>query len=101
LSKSKKLYVFRCGATGLYALTANSEAAKLPPAACPAGWRFEKSITLQLDDGSPQRELSEATLAAIAKHGFYLTHAAIHGLPPATANNCVSSKYGNERLSSF
>jgi hypothetical protein len=34
-----------------------------------------------LDSSSPNRELAEATLAAIAKHGFYLTHAANYALP--------------------
>jgi hypothetical protein len=40
---------------------------------------------LRLDKNSPNYELIEATLAAIAKHGFYLTHSAIHGFPVATA----------------
>jgi hypothetical protein len=44
-----------------------------------------------LDRNSPKYELTEATLAAIAKHGFYLTHAAIHGLPVATAHDGAKS----------
>jgi len=34
-----------------------------------------------LDKSSPKQELIKATLAAIKKHGFYLTHAALQALP--------------------
>jgi len=40
---------------------------------------------MPLDSSSLNHELARATLAAIAKHGFYLTHAAIQVLPFATA----------------
>jgi hypothetical protein len=86
LLNSKKIYVFRCGATALYALTADSTGRSLPTQACQAGWRFEQSIMLRLDKNSPNYELNIVTLAAIAKHGFYLTHAAIHAVPVATAH---------------
>ena len=36
---------------------------------------------LRLSKKTPKHELAKATLAAIAKHGFYLTHAAIQGFP--------------------
>jgi hypothetical protein len=86
LLNSKKIYVFCCGATSLYALTADSTGWSLPTQACQAGWRFERSIMLQLDKNSPNYELNIVTLAAIATHGFYLTHAAIHAVPVATAH---------------
>jgi hypothetical protein len=86
MSNSQKIYVFRCGTTALYALTADRTGLNLPTQACQAGWRFEQSIKLRLDNSSLEQELTKATLAAIAKHGFYLTHAAIHGLPVATAH---------------
>jgi hypothetical protein len=38
-------------------------------------------VTLQLDKKERRHELTKATFAAIAKHGFYLTHAAIHTMP--------------------
>jgi hypothetical protein len=100
LSNSHKIYVFRYGETALYALTADSMGRNLPSQACPAGWRFEQSITLRLDNSSPKHELTKATLAAIAKHGFYLTHAAIHGLPVATAHHQAKSTESTERLAS-
>ena len=87
LSNSKKIYVFRCGATALYALTADSTGLTLPSNACRAGWQFEQSITVRLDKSSPKHELIRATLDAIAKHGFYLTHAAIQALPVDHAYN--------------
>ena len=78
--------MFRCGATALFALTANSTGRNLPTQACQAGWRLEQTLTLRLDKKLPNYELIEATLAAIQKHGFYLTHSAIHGFPVAIAN---------------
>jgi hypothetical protein len=91
LSNSHKIFVFRCGASALYALTADSTGRNLPSAACPAGWRFEQSITLHFDNSSSNHELMEVTRAAIAKHGFYLTHAAIQGLPVLTAHDRAKS----------
>ena len=81
LSNSHKIWVFRYGATALYALTADSTGRNLPLYAFPAGWQFERSITLRLDRSSPKHDLIKATLAAIGKHGFYLTHAALQDLP--------------------
>jgi len=46
-------------------------------------------MTLRCDESSPKYELTKATLAAIAKHGFCLTHAAIHPLPIETEHNRV------------
>lgn len=76
MSNSKKIYAFRCGTSALYALTADSTGQNLPTQPCQVGWRFDRCITLNLGDSSQKHELANATLAAIAKHGFYLTHAA-------------------------
>ena len=84
MSNSKKIYAFRCGTSALYALTADSTGRNLPTHPCPAGWQFECSITLHLGDSSQKHELANATLAAIAKHGFYLTHTAAEVPPFAT-----------------
>lgn len=81
LSNSKEIYVFRYGTTELRALTADSTGLTLPSQTFPAGWRFERSVMLRLSKKTPKHELAKATLAAIAKHGFYLTHAAIQGFP--------------------
>jgi hypothetical protein len=40
-------------------------------------------VTLRLDKNSPNQEMVRATLDAIAKLGFYLTHAAIEAEPLA------------------
>lgn len=73
--------MFRYGATALYALTGDSTGQNLPSLASPESWQFERPTTLQLDKGSPKHELIKATLVAIRKNGFYLTHAALHVLP--------------------
>ncbi len=66
----------------LFALTADRTGRILPLQICgPAGWQFEQSVTVRSDKKQRRRESTRATLAAIAKHGFYLTHAAIHTLP--------------------
>ena len=62
------------------------EPQNLPSQAFPAGWQLEQSVTLRLDKSSPKRDLIKATLAAIGKNGFYLTHAALHTLPVATGD---------------
>jgi hypothetical protein len=82
LSRSRTIHVFRCGTSALFALTADRTGRILPLQVCgPAGWHFERSLLLQLGKEERRHELTKATLAAIAKHGFYLTHAAIHTMP--------------------
>src|SRR5690348_14724513 len=82
VQKHAKIYVFRCGTTALLALTANREGQNLPREICgPIGWIFEKSVTVPPEKSVDFNESTRATMAAIAKHGFYLTHAAIHSLP--------------------
>lgn len=78
MSRSKTVYVFRCGSTALFALTTDRSGQNLPSQiAGPAGWHFERSIAFQLDKSRRRQESIRATLAAIAKHGFYLTHPTI------------------------
>ena len=90
LSNSKKIYVFRYGATELRALTADGTGRALPSQTFPAGWCLERSVTVRLGKKAPKRELTKATLAAIAAHGFYLMHTAIHTLPITLANDRAS-----------
>jgi hypothetical protein len=89
MSNYREIYIFRCGATALYALTTDKTGGNLPSKACSAEWQFQARMTLRCDESSPKYELTKATLAAIAKHGFCLTHAAIHPLPIATEHNQV------------
>ena len=77
LSSSKTIYVFRCGDSGLYGLTTDPTGHILPSRIYPRlHWRFERRVTVEMRN-SPKQEIVRATLDAIAKHGFYLTHAAI------------------------
>jgi hypothetical protein len=83
---SKVIHVFRCGTRALYALTADRSGDSLPAQVCgPAGWRFERTVAVELDARSAAYDLAKATFAAIEKHGFYLTHAALETLPISAA----------------
>jgi hypothetical protein len=82
LSDSQAIHIFRCGASGLYALTADRSGNVLPTAGCcPAGWRFERTVWLPQPQLLRKSELVRATLSAITRQGYYLSHAAIGGLP--------------------
>jgi len=82
LSRSKTIYIFRCGTTALLALTTDRTGRVLPRQfAGDAGWNFERSVTLQAEEGDRRYEAIRATLAAVTTHGFYLTHAAMHSTP--------------------
>jgi hypothetical protein len=86
--------------TALYALTNDRFGRNLPSQAGPAGWQLEESVTLRRDKRSPKYELIKATLAAIAKHGFILTHAAIQPLPVTIAHDRTKKTKATEQLAS-
>jgi hypothetical protein len=61
-----------------------------------AGWTLERSVALRTGEGGRGSESIRATLAAIAKHGFYLTHAAI----PATPLDQIIAVQNDSQLAS-
>lgn len=78
MSKSKTLYVFRGGETGLFAVTNDPAGHNLPSRLYPQiRWQFERRVMLQAHTHSPKAAIATAVLDAIAEHGFYLTHSAI------------------------
>jgi hypothetical protein len=78
LRSAKTAYVFRCGESGLYAFTLDPNGHALPSRIYPAiRWQFDRTVTLRPDRISPQGHIAGAVLAAIAKHGFHLTHVAV------------------------
>jgi hypothetical protein len=78
LPRSKIIYVFRCGDTGLYALTADRTGRLLPSQLYgQIRWRYDRCRTLQGRRNNASQEIIKATLDAVEKHGFYLTHAAM------------------------
>jgi hypothetical protein len=80
LSLGKKVYVFRCEESGLYAFAADRKGRMLPSQIYPQiSWRFEQTLTLRFDGNSSRDKLLRSTLDGVAKHGFYLIHAAIFG----------------------
>jgi hypothetical protein len=100
LSKSQKIYVFRYGATALYALTIDRSGHNLPLQTGTADWRFERHLTLRRDKNAPKYELIKTTLAALARHGFILTHAAIQPLPIAALHHRSKLTEAKEQLAS-
>jgi hypothetical protein len=82
LSRSKTIHVFRGDGTALFALTRDRTGQSLPSQiGRPIIWNFERSITLRSDKADQRRDSTRATLSAIEKYGFYLTHAALPSVP--------------------
>jgi hypothetical protein len=79
-SPGKRIYVFRCEGSGLYAFTTDREGRMLPSQIYPQiTWRFEQALTLRLDGNSSRDQILRATLDGVAKRGFHLIHAALYG----------------------
>ena len=79
-SPVKRIYVFRCDKSGLYAFTADRKGRMLPSQIYPQiSWRFEQALTLRFDGNSSRDQILRATLDGVAKHGFHLIHAALFG----------------------
>jgi hypothetical protein len=70
------IYIFRCGESSLYALTADRTGQILPSRIYPrVRWRLERCVTLQRDKNSAKQECVKAALDAVKRRGFCLTHA--------------------------
>jgi hypothetical protein len=79
-SPGKRIYVFRCEGSGLYAFTADREGRMLPSQIYPQiTWRFEQALTLRLNGNSSRDQILRATLDGVRKCGFHLIHAAAFG----------------------
>lgn len=79
-SFEKRIYVFRCEETGLYAFAADREGRMLPSQLYPQiTWRFEQALTLGFDGNSSRDQILRATLDGVAKRGFHLIHPALYG----------------------
>jgi hypothetical protein len=78
-SVTKAIYLFRCGDSGLYALTADSSGSALPSRIYPQiRWRFERLVTVRTDSNSLKQKIVQAILDSIAKEGFKLIHASVN-----------------------
>jgi len=76
----KRIYVFRCDESGLYAFTADRKGRMLPSQIYPQiTWRFEQALTLRLDENSSHDQILRTALDGVTKRGFHLIHAAIYG----------------------
>jgi hypothetical protein len=90
MSFAKTIYVFRCGDSGLYAFTADPKGHILPSRIYPRiRWQIERTVTLSLNRNSPKGRIVRATLDAISKHGFQLTHAAVNAELLAFMRTCA------------
>jgi hypothetical protein len=76
---TKTIYLFRCGDSGLYALTADSSGSALPSRIYPQiRWRFERLVTVRTDSNCLKRKIVQAMLDSIAEGGFKLIHASVN-----------------------
>ena len=74
--KANLIYVFRCNDSALYAFTGDPSGQILPSHIYPrVSWRLERCVTLHRYQKQVNKKVITATLKAIRKHGFYLTHA--------------------------
>ena len=79
-SPVKRIYVFRCDESGLYAFTADRKGRMLPSQIYPQiAWRFKQKLTRRLDEKSLRDQMLRVALDGIAKRGFHLVHAAVYG----------------------
>jgi hypothetical protein len=75
---TKTIYLFRCGDSGLYAITADPSGRALPSRIYPQiRWRFERLVTVGTGIKSPNQKIMRAILDSIAKEGFKLIHASV------------------------
>ena len=76
----KKIYVFRCGESGLHAFTADRKGRMLPSQIYPQiNWRFERVLMLRFEGNSSRDQILRAALDSVAKHGYHLIHTAHYG----------------------
>lgn len=76
---TKTIYLFRCGDSGLYALTADSSGSALPSRIYPQiRWRFERLVTVGTDSNSLTQKIVQTIFDSIAQEGFKLIHASVH-----------------------
>jgi hypothetical protein len=70
------IYVFRCNDSALYAFTGDCTGQILPSHIYPRiRWGLERCVTFQRHQNRANMKIITATLNAIVKRGFYLTHA--------------------------
>ena len=86
---ARRLYVFRCGESGLYALAADPQGHALPWRLYPQiRWLLQRSVILRQQENASNTAIVNVVLDAIAEHGFHLAHAAVHAeLLAVTAQN--------------
>ena len=79
-SPARRIYVFRCNESGLYAFTADRKGCMLPSQMYPQiTWRFEHTLILRLNGNSWRDQILRVTLDGVAERGFHLIHAALYG----------------------
>jgi hypothetical protein len=77
---ARRIYIFRCDGSGLYAFTADREGRMLPLQMYPQiSWHLEYVLTVRFDGDSSRDKILRVALDGIAKHGFHLIHGALYG----------------------
>jgi hypothetical protein len=73
---TNSIYMFRCNDGGLYAFTGDRTGKILPSHIYQRiTWRLVRCVPLQRLQSQANQKMFTATLDAIKKRGFYLTHA--------------------------
>ena len=79
----KPAYLFRCLESGHYAISTDPAGENLPGEICISGWRFMKSLSLEVQQPLPLNINPEPVIRALADRGYYLL--AADGQPHGTS----------------
>ena len=67
-----RAYLFLCMDNGHYALSRDGDGAGLPTAECVGGWRFIRSLDVEVERPLPLAANPEPILRAMADVGYYV-----------------------------
>ena len=79
----KPAYLFRCLESGHYAISTDPAGENLLGEICISGWRFVKSLSVEVQHPLPLNIDPEPVIRALADRGYYLL--AADGLPHGTS----------------
>ena len=79
----KRAYLFLCPESGHYAISTDPAGENLPGEICISGWRFVKSLSVEVQHPLPLNIDPEPVIRALADRGYYLL--AADGLPHGTS----------------
>ena len=69
------VYLFRCGESGVFAVTVDRTGQILPRVYPRMRWSFQRQVALRSDDNAAKQGTFKAALDSIKRRGFCLTYA--------------------------